>query len=235
MYPKPEIVEPFAGDKKDGDFLLSEYEKIAINHVVEHVPKQIEGYHLTLCTIVWCCAIIVFGYLASTKNIDWLWGTSVMIILHYITDSLDGTLGKKHNIGIVKWGYYMDHLLDYFLLCSIFIGYSFLINNTVYIALIMTLVVGYMVSSYLHFATTNKFRISFFKIGPTELRILFIILNTLLILFYNHIRFDIILPGVSLLTLSGLVYLIYDTQKQIWQEDMRIKDEEEIRRQLKPQ
>jgi hypothetical protein len=47
--------------------------------------------------------------------------------MQYVTDHYDGKIGKYRNTGLVRWGYYMDHLLDYVFLCSIIIGYAFIL------------------------------------------------------------------------------------------------------------
>ncbi len=222
MNQKPIGEEHFAGDQKYGSSIFDAHAKKFIDKAVDMIPKPIETYHLTLSTIVWCCFIIIFGYM-SVGDIRWLWGSSLMIIFHYLADTLDGAVGRKRKTGLIKWGYYMDHFLDYIFLCSILIGYAFLIKSEIYIVVILAIQMGYLISAYLAFTTTNKFRIDFMKIGPTEVRVLFIIINTLLIFFYDKIRFDIALPIISIISLLGLIWMIYDTQKNIWIEDMERK------------
>ena len=50
-----------------------------------------------------------------------------MVFFQYVTDHYDGKVGKYRNTGLVRWGYYMDHFLDYVWLCSIIIGYAFIL------------------------------------------------------------------------------------------------------------
>jgi hypothetical protein len=57
--------------------------------------------------------ILLFSYWAA-RDLRWLWGVSAMIFMQYATDHYDGKLGKYRGTGLVRWGYYMDHLLDYF-------------------------------------------------------------------------------------------------------------------------
>src|SRR3989344_990210 len=118
--------EEFAGDRKKGESLFHNIEKKFIDKYVSKIPIFIKSYQLTLTTILWCFLIILFSYLAK-NNINWLWGVSACIFLQYITDSFDGALGRYRNSGLIKWGYYMDHFLDYIFLCSILIGYSFIL------------------------------------------------------------------------------------------------------------
>jgi phosphatidylglycerophosphate synthase len=119
----------FQGDKKlPMNSLLGKVERQLIQATATKFPPWIEGYHLTLMTILWSAGIICFGYLAQ-QNRHWLWLSSLMIFLQWFTESYDGALGRLRDTGIPKWGYYMDHLLDYGFLCAIFIGYSFLLNE----------------------------------------------------------------------------------------------------------
>ena len=168
----------FGGDKKEGLGLLGNLETKLVHKFVSKIPKGIETYHLTLMTVLWSLLILVFSFFAQF-DIDWLWLVSLMILFQYITDLFDGAVGRHRNTGLIKWGYYMDHFLDYIFLCTIIIGYSFILpDHFKYILFfIFALFVGFMMNSYLSFATTNKFKIAYLHIGPTEIRLLFIIIN----------------------------------------------------------
>ena len=104
----------FAGDKKKGTSLLGNVERRFINWGIPTVPKPIMSHHLTYVTIFWSAGTILFGWLA-TKDLVWLHGISVMVFGQWLTDSFDGSLGKFRKQGLVKWGFYMDHLLDFHL------------------------------------------------------------------------------------------------------------------------
>ncbi len=212
-----------AMDKKDGQSLLGPYESQLKNFLVPFVPKTVETYHLTLTTLLWSGLIILFGYLA-TINIHWLWGASVAIIFQYITDLLDGEIGRQRNTGLVRWGFYMDHFLDYIFLCAIIIGYALLLPATYYLELlfILSLVTAFMVNSFLRYGATSTFKIQYLGIGPTEMRLLFIFINTMIIIF-GRTYMAFALPYVLVLTTIGLVVVVYRTQKSIWAMDMKKK------------
>lgn len=218
--------EEFKGDRKVGESLLSSLEKRFVNKFVSKVPRGLETHHLTLMTIVWCTGIIGFSYLAQ-NNIHWLWVVSVMIFLQYITDLFDGAVGRYRKTGLIKWGYYMDHYLDYVFLSSILIGYSFIVNDPFKILFYILVVFGaFMVNSFLSFATTNEFRISYMRVGPTEIRLLFIIVNTLIILFgKTYLSWS--LPYVLVISTILLNIVVYQTQKRLWEIDMQKKADHE--------
>jgi len=219
--------DEFAGDKKDGVSILHHAEERLKASLIPCVPRGIETYHLTLTTIVWSVLVILFSWLA-TFNRQWMWGVSGAIVAQYITDLLDGAIGRSRNTGLVKWGYYMDHFLDYVFLCAMLIGYSLLIPNHLRYVMffVMAVFCGFMVNSFLQFAATNKFRIAYWGIGPTEMRIGFILINTLII-YVNQSFYVRAVPYVLGFATFGLFFTAFNTQRQLWFMDMETKAENE--------
>jgi phosphatidylglycerophosphate synthase len=211
----------FAGAHKTNTSFLSPLERRLAPLVLPRIPSWLETYHLTMLTLVWSLMILVFSYLAA-RNIRWLWMVSVMIALQWVTDHYDGKVGKYRNTGLVRWGYYMDHLLDYFFLCSVLIGYSFILpeRSRFQLLLMLALFAAYDFSTFLAFAALNELKISHLKFNPTEFRLALIIINGLLISFgTSHMIGG--LKWVNAGAAVGLVFLIYGTQKRIWELDMK--------------
>jgi len=215
---------PFAGDKKVGASMLAKPERAFINWAIPKIPLWINSRMLTLMTLVWSAGIVLTGYFASVESFGVLWIISVCIFLQWLTDSLDGSLGRYRNEGWVKWGYYMDHFLDYIFLCSILIAYSLILpDNFKYLLFFLLVVLGaFMVNSFLAFAATNAFRISYLGIGPTEVRIIFIVINTLLGIFGKTYMAPA-LPWILGASIIGLAVVIYRTQKVIASLDIKQK------------
>ena len=225
MYSK----EKFHGDKKlPLKSPLARAEKRFIDYCVPRFPPWIEGYHLTLTTVLWSAGLIFSGYLAK-QDIGWLWFASGMLFMQWFTDSFDGALGRYRDTGIPKWGFYMDHFLDFIFMCSILIGYAVLFEGLYRnIFLVLIPIFGaFMVNSYLSFAATTEFKITFLGMGPTELRLLIIILNTMIIIFGTGFVKKT-LPFIPLFTMIALVIVVYRTQKYIWQIDMEDKRRRQI-------
>jgi phosphatidylglycerophosphate synthase len=214
----------FGGDKKFGASILNRAETGMKEWMVPRVPKCVETYHLTLTTVLWSLLIIVFSFFAK-YNMHWLWLVSLMIFLQYITDLLDGAVGRARDTGLIKWGFYMDHFLDYIFLCSILIGYSLILpDHYKYILFFILAMFGaFMVNSFLSFAATNKFKISYLGIGPTEVRLIFIMVNTLLIIF-GKTYLAVALPFVLAFSVFGLFVVVFKTQKYLWEIDMSNKE-----------
>jgi phosphatidylglycerophosphate synthase len=216
--------EAFSGDKKlPMKSLLAEYERRFIDNNVHRLPNWVETYDLTLMTIHWSIGLILFGWLARS-NLHWLWLSSLMLVLQWFTDSFDGALGRYRNTGLAKWGYYMDHFLDFVFMSSLLIGYSFILSGPFKQIMFFFIPVAgcFMVSSYLAFGATNEFKITFLGAGPTEMRIYFIFLNLLIILFGTG-WLEKILVYVFAITLIVMCVVVYRTQKYIWNIDMADK------------
>jgi len=212
--------EQFAGAQKINTSFLSPLERRLAPIVIPRIPKWLETYHLTMLTLVWSLMILVFSFLAA-KNIRWLWMVSLMILLQWVTDHYDGKVGKYRNTGLVRWGYYMDHLLDYVFLCSVIIGYAFILPEHSRFQLLLTLALfaAYDLSTFLAFAATDKLKISYLKFGPTEFRLALIIINGLLVSFGTKQMISG-LKWVNAGAAVGLCFLVYATQKKIWKLDM---------------
>jgi phosphatidylglycerophosphate synthase len=216
--------QEFGGDKKlPMRTLLAKYERQFIDKNVSKFPKWIQGYHLTLMTIPLSAGLIIFGYLAR-GNLHWLWLSSLMLFLQWFTDSFDGALGRFRDTGIPKWGFFMDHFLDFVFMCSLFIGYSFLAEGlNRQIVYLLILVFGcFMMNSYLSFGATNEFKITYLWAGPTEIRIWFVVLNCLMIKFGTGFV-EKILVYILVLSVVFLCVVVYRTQKYIWNIDMQNK------------
>ena len=209
----------FAGDKKEGAWFLQRWEYKLRDFLVPLVPRFIETYHLTLTTILWSCLVLFAGYKAQ-YNTQWLWLSSLSIFGQYVTDLLDGAVGRARNTGLVKWGYYMDHFLDYVFLSSYIGSFYFLAPEEGYAYVLALLFVGggFMVHSFLYFSATNEFHISFMGVGPTEMRIFFVIINTALVYIGTEATMGL-LKVILALSFAGLLLTVYKSHKILWAHD----------------
>jgi len=138
----------------------------------------------------------------------WMKSIPIMINLQYPTDLYDWAAGRHRNTGFLKWGYFMDHFLDFlFLGSSCFAGYLIIppgLSGWIFAPLII--LSSFLVVTFLAFSCTNQFEIYQVNLGPTEVRALVIIVNCLLILFdLEHLK--ITLPVVCLvLTILLIIY-----------------------------
>lgn len=221
-------LQTFDDKTKIGSSWLSNLEKRFIHFMTPKVPTWIRSTHLTLASLPISLGIVLFSYLARFES-NWLWVVCILIAAQWLTDSLDGSVGRYRKEGLVKWGYYMDHLLDYFFLCAVLIGYGMLTNYQYPMLrfFVLALCGGYMVNSFLAFGATQEFRMVHLGLGPTELRLLFILINLSIIVF-GKTHLIPALPFVLGFCFLGLCYIVYNTQRDLWQRDM----EEKLRKEL---
>jgi hypothetical protein len=217
--------QQFAGATKSNSSFLTPLERRLAVRVLPRIPSWLETYHLTMLTLVWSGFILYFSYLAA-RDLRWLWGVSAMVALQYVTDHYDGKIGKYRGTGLVRWGYYMDHLLDYFFLCSVIVGYAFILpeRSRFQILIMLAIVTGYQISTFLAFAAMDKFKISYLKFGPTEFRLALIVINGLLVQ-YGTRQMVSGLKYVNIGAAIGLAVMVYRTHKVIWALDMKHKQE----------
>jgi archaetidylinositol phosphate synthase len=217
--------EQLALATKSSTSLLSPLERRLAGRVVPRIPGWLGTHHLTLLTLVWCAGLVAFGHMAAA-DLRWLWGSSLMIALQWVTDFFDGKVGKHRGTGLVKWGFYMDHLLDYAFLCAVVGAYAFVLPAASHLHLLLVLAVfgGLMVNSFLAFAATGRFHISHGKLGPTEFRLALVLINSLLV-FYGTRRMAKVLPYVAACGFVALGVLAYRTQRELWLRDAeRLRD-----------
>ncbi len=208
---------------KSSTSLLSPLERRLAARVVPRIPARVGTQHLTMLTLAWCAGLVLFGR-AAAEDLRWLWGSSLMIALQWVTDFFDGKVGKYRETGLVKWGFYMDHLLDFAFLCAVVGSYAFVLpeRSHVYLFLVLAVFGGFMVNSFLAFAATGRFHISHGKLGPTEFRAALVLINSLLV-FYGTRRMAKALPYVAAAGLVALCALAYRTQRELWRRDMEQK------------
>lgn len=204
--------------------LLAAPEKKFIQWLTPKFPACIETWHLTLLTIPWSAGVVFAGILAGTENLHWLHLSSVMIFLQWFTDCFDGAIGRHKQTGLIKWGFYMDHFLDFLFMCSVVAGWAFLFEDFQRTLLwFMSLGMGaLMVNAFLAFGATGQFKITYLKTGPTEVRAVFIVMNTVVAVFglgWLHTM----LPYLFAAFWLGIVIVVFRTQKRIWDMDMQIK------------
>jgi archaetidylinositol phosphate synthase len=215
--------QQFPGASKSNTSFLTPFERRLAVRVLPHIPSWLETYHLTMLTLVWSGFILFFSYLAAS-DLRWLWGVSAMVALQYVTDHYDGKIGKYRGTGLVRWGYYMDHLLDYLFLCSVIIGYAFILpeRSRYQILIMLAIFAGYEVSTFLAFSATERLKISYLKFGPTEFRLALIVINALLVQYGTGTMING-LKYVNIGAAIGLVLVVYRTHKVIWALDMKHK------------
>ena len=183
-------------------FLLAKPEKRALQAIAKRLPRWILPDDLTLLGILAALAIAA-AYALSNHSSIWLWVASGLLVVHWLGDSLDGTLARVRTIQRPRYGYYLDHLVDAVATVAIAIGLG--LSPYMLLSVGMLLGVAYLILSinvYLESQALGRFSIGYGTIGPTEVRVLLIALNTALALGLNT-RFHLLDTGLTALDVAG--------------------------------
>lgn len=188
--------------------ILNELEKKVLIWLAERQPKWVTSDLLTYIG-TFGAVVIAAGYILSAYNINFLWLSSLGFIINWYGDSLDGTLARVRKTQRPIYGYYLDHTIDGINEVMIFIGVglSGLIHLEIaLLALIMYLLMTINVSINAHLK--KEFRLTYAKMGPTEFRIIMILINTLFVLIRPLREFSHSFTfGDHVFTLSALDYI----------------------------
>jgi phosphatidylglycerophosphate synthase len=118
-----------------------------------------------------------------TVGTGWLWAASGLLVVQRLGDSLDGTLARVRGIERPTYGYYLDHLVDAIATAAIGIGLG--LSPLMLLSIGTLIVVAYLILSinvYLESYAFGRFSIGYGLIGPTEVRLILIALNTVVAL-----------------------------------------------------
>lgn len=193
--------------KKPADFqeaaraqvsLLAPMEKRALIWLAHRMPAAVNSDHLTLLGFL---SLVGAGFCYWYSRYEPLALVAVIFLLitNWFGDSLDGTLARVRNRQRPRYGFYVDHVVDMF-------GTFFLIGGlglSGYMSpgIAAGAIIAYFMLSievYLATYTIGTFHLSFWKFSPTELRVLLMIGNLVL------------LGGVTHGQIGGARYLLFD-------------------------
>ena len=193
-------------------FLLAAPERRLLRAIAVRIPRRYRPNHLTAWGVVGATGAGV-AYALSSHSAAWLWAASAMLVLNWFGDSLDGTLARVRGAERPRYGYYLDHIVDAYSTAVIGLGIG--LSPFVHFGLALGLVVLYLVLSinvYLESHVFGKFKISYGKLGPTEVRLILVLSNAALWFAVNVPgRFPIIVVAdriVGALTLGMLLLLV---------------------------
>ena len=180
-------------------FVLARPEARVLEWIARRLPAWVMPDHLTGLGVLAALGIAA-AYVLSNGDGAWLWAASALLVVHWLGDSLDGTLARVRGTERPRYGYYLDHLVDAFATAAIGIGLGLSPYMLLAVGLVLVLVVAYLILSintYLETHAFGVFTLGYGRLGPTEARLMLIGVNTLLVLGLADF-------GVSLLDMAGL-------------------------------
>ena len=156
-------------------------ERRALLWLADRMPEQIGPDHLTVLGLA---SQIGAGacYALASRNRYALLGVIACLALNWLGDSLDGTLARVRRCQRPRYGFYVDHIVDSFGALGLMGGLA--LSGYMHPWIAIGLLVAFLmlsIQSYLATHALGEFRLSFWRFGPTELRILLAIGNLALL------------------------------------------------------
>lgn len=194
---------PGAHAPREKTFLLARHEARVLEWLARRVPARVTPDHMTILGVLAALGIAA-AYLLSNRDPAWLWAASGLLVVHWLGDSLDGTLARVRRAERPTYGYYLDHLVD--AVATAVIGIGIGLSPYMLLATGLAIVVAYLVLSintYLETQALGVFSLGYGRVGPTEARVGLIVVNTLLALGVG-LETTVAGLGVSVLDVVGL-------------------------------
>ena len=167
-----------AKHQRTSEFILAGFERRVLPWLAARLPSWVMPDHLTLLGLI-ASTTIAIAYLLSNRDANWLWLASFALVVQWFGDSLDGNLARYRKIERPRYGYYLDHLTDAYSTLAIGLGLG--LSPYMLLAVGLAIVTSYLILSinvYLETYVFDEFSFSYGKLGPTEVRVILIGLNT---------------------------------------------------------
>ena len=223
--------------KRENKILLGFLERPALRWLAAHMPAWVTPDILTYIGIG-ASVLIFVSYILTNTNPHFLWLANLGFVLNWFGDSLDGTLARYRKIERPRYGFLIDHWVDAISVVLIFLGLGlspYVNFNVASVAVISYLLVSIMV--YLITFVTGVFTITSAYIGPTEFRLIAIILN-ITMFFSGEVTFIVPFLGeTSLYTLftgalALVLFLYFIINTSIQARKLMLLDEKRLERRL---
>jgi len=210
--------------------VLSKIEKMVLEWISIRLPKWIKSDHLTGIGLLGAF-IAGGGYVLSNWGKGFLWLSSFGFIVNWFGDSLDGTLARVRNKQRPVYGFYVDHNADAITALIISIGAG--VSPFISFSVAMLILVGYYllcIFTYINTYLIGVIKISYSGLGPTELRLVIILINSLffflptenlpvVILGITLKFFDLFALGVALVLMILYFYYFFAEKKEYEKSD----------------
>jgi phosphatidylglycerophosphate synthase len=201
--------------------LLAKAERRALTWMCARLPARVTPDGLTALGLLG--AVIIFaGYALSAVHPAWLWVVVAGFVVHWLGDSLDGSLARFRQIERPDFGYFIDHSTDGLANLLILAGLG--LSPFVRLDVALFTLAGYFLLSihaFLAARVVGEMRLSYLAAGPTELRLVLIALTLSMFAFgalpvtNGLTAFDLIVGGVGLVLVVLFVIQTLSTAREL--------------------
>jgi len=205
----------FHDAQREQTSILAPLERAALYGFARRMPGWVNSDHLS---VLGFAGMIGAGacYAMSKRNPLMLHLVNVFVFLNWFGDSLDGTLARYRDRQRPRYGFYVDHIIDTFGIFFLLFGMSrsgYMSERIAAVVLISYFMLA--INSYLAAYSIGIFKISQWKLGPTELRLLLMVGNVFLfyrprVYHHRYLLFD--LGGVIAAIGMSLMLVVLSVQ-----------------------
>lgn len=157
--------------------ILAIAERRLLNFLCPRLPGWTTPDQLTALGFVGAL-LVAAGYCLSWASPAWLALSVFGYVVNWFGDSLDGSLARWRKIERPSYGYFIDHSVDAVATLAMVGGIGLSPYMRIDVALFA--VIGYMLLSihaFLASKVMGEFRLSYMAGGPTELRLMLIVMT----------------------------------------------------------
>ena len=152
-------------------------EKRVLAWFAARMPAWVGSDQLTVLGFAGQIMVGVSYALSRYDRVWLLWGV-LFLAINWFGDSLDGTVARFRNRQRPRYGFYVDHVID--AIGSTILMTGLALSGCMSPLIAMALLVAFLllaIEVYLTTYTIGSFHLSFFNLGPTEIRIILAIGN----------------------------------------------------------
>jgi phosphatidylglycerophosphate synthase len=152
--------------------VLASVEKRLLIWLALHLPRWVTSDHLTVLALLAMVGAGLSFWLARVSPIG-LYLVVVCLAVNWFGDSLDGTVARVRDQQRPRYGFYVDHVVDAIGTASLLAGLGLSGYMTPIVAAVLAAAYMMLLSEvFLATHSVGRFTMSYFRVGPTELRIL---------------------------------------------------------------
>jgi len=186
--------------KRVHDMLLGSLERPLLQWFCARMPLWVNSDILTGVG-VYGSVLVFFSYWLTYNDKGFLWLASLGFFINWFGDSLDGTLARYRKVERPKYGFFVDHTVDSLSVVLIFVGLG--LSPYVRLEIAALACIGYLLVSilaYINAFVSGEFKISYARIGPTEMRLIAVLANTT-IFFLGNPKMSFVFGSTSVFNL----------------------------------
>jgi phosphatidylglycerophosphate synthase len=192
--------------------ITAKAEEKAKEYICPRIPEWMSPDHLTVIGILGII-MVSFGFILGFMNRYYIPLVPLGLIVNWFGDSFDGSIARYRKRTRPNYGYYIDKIVDAVVLIIFGLGLGLSGFAKIEIALLMSCIyIALMLNADLIVYVENKCQNSFGWFGPTEVRIIGIIVSIFMffspINYYNIYGYIVTQYDIAIFSLSLIMFII---------------------------